>query len=131
LSTWNFYDEKGINVAEGLREIGKFYRTEFILKYLMNKELQQDIREGCNRAEFWNKFQDAVFWGRGGVISSNNTYKQRVSALFLMLIMNAIVFYNKAVFGERIEKKLENIIFSGCVDTLKKWDKLQLVDTAS
>ena len=109
----------------------RFYRTEFILKYLMNKELQQDIREGCNRAEFWNKFQDAVFWGRGGVISSNNTYKQRVSALFLMLIMNAIVFYNKAVFGERIEKKLENIIFIGCVDTLKKWDKLQLVDTAS
>ena len=109
LSTWNFYDEKGINVAEGLREIGKVYRTKFILKYLMNKELQQDIREGCNRAEFWNKFQDAVFWGRGGVISSNNTYKQRVSALFLMLIMNAIVFYNKAVFGERIEKKLDGV----------------------
>jgi TnpA family transposase len=64
LSTWNFYDEKGINVAEGLKEIGKVYRTKFILKYLMNKELQQNIREGCNRAEFWNKFQDGVFWGK-------------------------------------------------------------------
>jgi len=64
LSTWNIYDEKGINVAEGLREIGKVYRTKFILRYLRNKELQQDIREGCNRAEFWNKFQDAVFWGK-------------------------------------------------------------------
>jgi hypothetical protein len=38
----------------------------------MDKELQQDIREGCNRAEFWNKFQDAIFCGKGGVISSNN-----------------------------------------------------------
>jgi TnpA family transposase len=109
LSTWNFYDENGRNVAEGLREIGKVYRTKFILKYLMNKELQQDIREGCNRAEFWNKFQDAVFWGNGGVISSNNTHKQRESALFLMLIMNAIVFYNKAVFGEKIEKDLAGL----------------------
>jgi TnpA family transposase len=109
LSTWNIYDENGVNVAEGLREIGKIYRTKFILKYLMNKELQQDIREGCNRAEFWNKFQDAIFWGNHGVISSNNTHKQQESALFLMLIMNAIVFYNKAVFGQRIEKDLDGL----------------------
>lgn len=109
LSTWNIYDEKGVNVAEGLREIGKVYRTKFILRYLMDKGLQQDIREGCNRAEFWNKFQDAVFWGNGGVISSNNTNKQHASALFLMLIMNAIVFYNKAVFGEKIEKDLDGV----------------------
>ncbi len=109
LSTWNIYDENGINVAEGLREIGKIYRTKFILKYLMNNELQQDIREGCNRAEFWNKFHDAVFWGNGGIISSNNTHKQQESALFLMLIMNAIVFYNKAFFGDRIEKDLDGV----------------------
>jgi len=121
LSTWNIYNGKGINVAEGLREIGKVYRTKFILRFLMNKELQQDIREGCNRAEFWNKFQDAVFWGKGGVISSNNPNQQRASALFLMLVMNALrsvfdqtffkslVFYNKAVFGERIEKELSDV----------------------
>jgi TnpA family transposase len=109
LSTWNIYDENGINVAEGLREIGKVSRTIFILRYMRDKKLQQDIREGCNRAEFWNKFQDAVFWGKEGVISSNNPNQQRESALFLMLVMNAIVFYNKAVFGERIEKDLEGV----------------------
>ena len=109
LSTWNVYDEKGINVAEGLREIGKVYRTKFILRYLMDEELQQDIRKGCNRAEFWNKFQDAVFWGKSGVISSNNPNQQRMSVLFLMLVMNAIVFYNKAVFGERIENELGDV----------------------
>lgn len=109
LSTGNIYDERGINVAEGLREIGKLYRTKFILRYLMDKEMQQDIREGCNRAEFWNKFQDAVFWGKGGVISSNNPNQQRASVLFLMLVMNAIVFYNKAVFGERIVKDMEGM----------------------
>ena len=75
----------------------------------MDKEMQQDIREGCNRAEFWNKFQDAVFWGKGGVISSNNPNQQRVSVLFLMLVMNAIVFYNRAVFGERIVKDLKGV----------------------
>jgi hypothetical protein len=35
----------------------------------MDKELQQDIREGCNRAEFWNKFQDpGFFWKERGNI---------------------------------------------------------------
>ena len=79
------------------------------MKYLMDKELQQDIREGCNRTEVWNKFHDAVFWGKGGVISSNNPNQQLMSALFLMFVMNAIVFYNKAVFGERIAKDLGDV----------------------
>jgi TnpA family transposase len=49
------------------------------------------------------------FLGKGGVISSNNPNQQRASALFLMLVMNAIVFYNKAVFGERIVKDMEGM----------------------
>jgi len=36
-------------------------------------------------------------------------HKQQELALFLMLIMNAIVFYNKAVFGERIAKELDGV----------------------
>lgn len=61
VSTWNIYDEAGFNVMRAVREIGKAARTIFNLNYVMDRELQQEIREGCNRAEFWNKFQDAVF----------------------------------------------------------------------
>jgi len=51
-----------------------------------------------------------LFFGeKSGVISSNNPNQQRASALFLMLVMNAIVFYNKAVFGERIGKELGDV----------------------
>jgi len=78
----------------------------------MDVDLQCEIRAGCNQAEFWNNFQDAVYWGRKGVISSNNPFRQRLSALFMMLIMNAIVFYNKACLGPRIENELGNIKYS-------------------
>ena len=60
----------------------------------------------------------------------------QTNTLFLMSIMNAIVFYNKAFFGEISEKQLdgwpcillsgnistllENIIFSGIVMLLSK-----------
>lgn len=109
VGTWNIYDDTGNNIAEGLREMGKVYRTIFLLRYLMDKELQQEIREGCNRAEFWNKFQDAVFWGRKGVISSNNPLRQAHSSLFLMLVMNAIVFYNRFYLGDHMKNELGHL----------------------
>ena len=108
LGTWNIHDENGCNVAEGLREFGKVYRSCFLLRYLIDANLQQEIRDGCNRAEFWNMFQDAVFWGRKGVISSNNPLQHQKSALFLMLIMNAIVFYNRSVLWNQINNELGN-----------------------
>ena len=90
LSLWRLGHLLGIEIRARFRD----------LNYVMDKELQQEIREGCNRAEFWNKFQDAVFWGKGGVITSNDRIKQQESALFVMLIMNSIVFFNVCVPGD-------------------------------
>ena len=126
LSTWNIYDEAGFNVMRAVREIGKAARTIFNLNYVMDRELQQEIREGCNRAEFWNKFQDAVFWGKGGVISSNDRIKQQESALFMMLIMNSIVFYNACVYGDRSLKRSNGTsltpVFWQYINFLGKYD---------
>lgn len=107
LRSWNIYDGFGNNIGDGIRELGKVSRTLFIMNYLMDEELQLDIRRGCNRAEFWNHFQDAVFWGRKGVIASNNPERQFLSAQFLMLVMNAIVYYNRAELGLIIEERLK------------------------
>ena len=60
----------------------------------MDEDLQHEIQAACNRAEFWNNFQDGVFWGRKGVISSNNPSRQRISVLCLLLLMNSIIYYN-------------------------------------
>ncbi len=112
LSTWNFYDEDGNNLGDGLRELGKVSRTRFILRYLMDESLQQDLQAGCNRSEFWNNFHRAVFWGRGGVISTQDPIRQQVTALCLMLLMNSIVFYNKAELGLTMEECLGDIMAS-------------------
>jgi len=126
LSTWNIYDEAGFNVMGAVREIGKAARTIFILNYVMDKELQQEIREGCNRAEFWNKFQDAVFWGKGGGISSNDRIKQQESALFMMLIMNSIVFYNACIHGDNSSQESDGTsltpVFWHYINFLGKYD---------
>ncbi len=107
-SAQNIFDENGFNVMDALKEIGKVTRTIFILKYIMDPTLKQEIMKGCNRAEFWNKFQDSVFWGKGGTIASNNPQRQQEIALFLMLIMNAIAFYNAHRYSDEIGKYLKS-----------------------
>ena len=107
LSTNNIFDENGFNVMDAIREVGKVTRTIFILNYMMCPDIRQEIREGCNKAEFWNKFQDFIFWGKGRVIASNNPQHQQEIILFLMLVMNAIVFYNAYKYGDEIEKYSE------------------------
>jgi TnpA family transposase len=104
LRTWNLYDVDGMNVIEPLRELGKVVRTKFILDYAMSEDSRQTIREGCNRAETWNSFQEAVFWGHGGRIRTNDSRRQTINALSMMLIMNSIVFFNAEKHGKKLRK---------------------------
>lgn len=119
LRTWNLFDENGMNVMEALRELGKAVRTRFILEYAMSEDLRREIQAGCNRAETWNSFQEAVFWGHGGRMRTNDTRRQAINALCMMLVMNSIVFYN----AERYKKIFQNISGS-CPVT---WEHVRLL----
>ena len=100
---WNLYDENGNNVAAGLRELGKVARTEFLLGYAQDQDLQRKIQKACNDAEAWNSFHEAIFWGNGGKLRSNNPARQEESLLALTLLMNSIVFYNVELYGRELK----------------------------
>ena len=119
LRTWYLYDENGVNVAEVLRELGKAVRTRFILQYASSEDLRREIQAGCNRAETWNSFQDAVFWGHGGRMRTNDTQRQVVNALCMMLLMNSIIFYNATTY-----KKIFKNIRNSCPAT---WEHIRLL----
>lgn len=104
LRRWHLYDENGCNITETLRELGKVARTEFMLKYAQNKDLQRKIRDACNNAEAWNSFHEAIFWGNGGKLRSNNPIHQEETLLALSLLMNSIVFYNVDFYGDLMKK---------------------------
>jgi TnpA family transposase len=102
LRSWNLYDEDGINISEALRELGKAERTGFILCYATDETLRREIRDGCNRAETWNSFQEAVFWGHGGRMRTTDPRRRDINALCMQLIMNSIVFYNALRFKKKL-----------------------------
>jgi TnpA family transposase len=104
LRRWHLFDENGCDIAGALRELGKVARTEFMLRYAQDKDLQRKIRDACNKAEAWNSFHEAIFWGNGGKLRSNDPIRQEEILLALSLLMNSIVFYNVDFCGKELNK---------------------------
>jgi len=104
LRRWHLYNEEGRDIAEAFRELGKVARTEFLLRYAQDDDLQYDIRRACNDAEAWNSFHEAIFWGNGGRLRSNNPRRQEEVLLALSLLLNSIVFFNVEIYGKYLRK---------------------------
>lgn len=104
LRRWHLHDEEGCDIAQALRELGKVARTEFLFRYAQDKNLQCRIRDACNNAESWNSFHEAIFWGNGGKIRSNNPHRQEEILLALSLLLNSIVFYNVDFYSSELRK---------------------------
>jgi len=104
LRRWHLFDDSGFNVMMALRELGKVSRTEFLLRYAGDKDIQRVIRDACNDAEMWNSFHEAIFWGNGGKLRSNDPSRHDEALLALTLLMNSIVFYNVETYGEKLKK---------------------------
>jgi TnpA family transposase len=104
LRRWHLYDDTGCDVGEALRELGKVKRTEYLLRYALERDLQYRIRAACNDAEAWNSFHEAIFWGNGGKLRSNDPVRQEEILLALTLLMNSIIFYNVETYGKELKK---------------------------
>jgi len=100
----HLYDDNGLNVMEAFHELGKVNRTEFLLRYASDEELQLRVRNACNDAELWNSFHEAIFWGNGGKLRSNDPHRQEESLLALTLLMASIVFHNVETYGKQLKK---------------------------
>lgn len=108
--------------SEAVRELGKVARTEFMLRYAQDKDLQCRIRDACNDAEAWNSFHEAIFWGNGGRLRSNDPVRQEEILLALSLLMNSIVFYNVDLYGQKLKRsKARTPVFWDHVQVLGKY----------
>jgi TnpA family transposase len=85
---------------QGLLELGKAVRTIFLCRYLYSKDLRIEIHEGLNVVELWNDFNDLIFFGKCGEISSNRRESHEYSMLCLHLLQNCLVYINTLMIQE-------------------------------
>lgn len=87
---------------QALKEFGRIIKTIFLLQYINEVELRQQIEYQLNVVELSHKFADAVFFGRSGEFYEASEELQKVVAACRVLIQNAIILWNYLYISKKI-----------------------------
>jgi TnpA family transposase len=75
------------------RDLGRIFKTEFILQYLSEPELRGRIRRGLLKVEQLHALARDVFYGRRGRINARELWEQMNTCSCLTLILACIVYW--------------------------------------
>ena len=87
-------DSKKNRLYQAFRELGRIVRTVFLLKYISDIKLREQITASTNKVEAYNGFSKWLFFGGDGVISENDPEEQEKRIKYNDLVANAVIFQN-------------------------------------
>ncbi|ETT84591.1 MULTISPECIES: Tn3 family transposase [Bacillus] len=87
-------DSKKNRLYKAFRELGRVVRTVFLLKYISDIKLREQITASTNKVEAYNGFSKWLFFGGDGVISENDPEEQEKRIKYNDLVANAVIFQN-------------------------------------
>jgi TnpA family transposase len=79
---------------QAFRELGRIVRTVFLLKYISDIKLREQITASTNKVEAYNGFSKWLFFGGDGIISENDPEEQEKRIKYNDLVANAVIFQN-------------------------------------
>jgi TnpA family transposase len=89
------------------RELGMAVRTIFLLRYIIDMNLRQQITSTTNKIESYNGFIDWIRFGGEGIITNNNPVEQEKRIKYSELVANAIILHNTVDMTIAINKLLK------------------------
>jgi TnpA family transposase len=104
---------------QALREFGRIIKTRFLLTYIDDVSLRQQIEKQLNKVENANKFSRAVFFGNSGEYFYATKEEQDIASNALRLIQNSIICWNYLYFSNLLAKEKDPEQQSKIVNALK------------
>jgi TnpA family transposase len=104
---------------QALREYGRIVKTRFILSYIDDVDLRQQIEKQLNKVESVNKFSKAIFFGNSGEYFYANKDEQDIASNSLRLIQNSIICWNYLYFSDKLAKEKDTEAKKRIVESLK------------
>lgn len=86
------------------RELGRVVRTVFLLQFISNAQLRQQITAATNKVESYHGFAKWFFFGGDGIIASNDSEKQEKMVKYNDLVANAVIFQNVVDLTEVLQQ---------------------------
>jgi len=90
---------------QALLELGRAIRTTYLCDYLSSKELRIEVEEVLNVIENWNSGNNFIFFGKRGIISSNDDIDQELSILGLHLLQSSLTYINTLMMQQILRKE--------------------------
>jgi TnpA family transposase len=78
-------------------ELNKLLGSIFILEYIDNQKLREDVQKSLNYGEYYHKLKKKVVSLLGGRIKNSEEYDQVVYQYSSMLLCSIIVYYNSLI----------------------------------
>jgi TnpA family transposase len=75
------------------RDLGRIFKTEFILKYMSEPQLRRRIRRGLLKVDQLHALARDVYYGRRGRINAHELHEQMNSCSCLTLILACIIYW--------------------------------------
>jgi len=75
------------------RELGRVFKTEFVLQYMAEPQLRAKVRRGILKVEQLHALARAVYYGNRGRITAREVYDQINACSCLTLILACIIYW--------------------------------------
>jgi len=75
------------------RELGRIFKTEFVLQYMAEPQLRAKVRRGLLKVEQLHALARAVYYGNRGRITAREVYDQINACSCLTLILACIIYW--------------------------------------
>ncbi|GAB3742010.1 Tn3-like element ISSod9 family transposase [Spirosoma lituiforme] len=99
----NSYDRQH-PLYRALRDLGRLFKTEYILGYINDPQLRKTVEGILTRVEHANRFAKAVNLGNNGEFSWATYQEQLIAEGCKRLIMNAINYWNLLYLSEQLKR---------------------------
>ena len=99
----NSYDRQH-PLYRALRDLGRLFKTEYILRYISEPQLRETVEGILTRVEHANRFAKAVNLGNNGELGWATYQEQLIAEGCKRLIMNAINYWNLLYLSEQLKR---------------------------
>ena len=91
-------------LAKALLHLGQLVRTIYLLRYMSNSPIRQQVRTQLNRGEARQDLAQRLFFADQGMFRSGDYYQMMNRASCLSLLSNAVLVYNTVRIGRVLER---------------------------
>jgi TnpA family transposase len=89
---------------KALWELDNIYMSLYVLDYIDDQTLRQNVQRALNRGEAYHQLQRAITHPNGGKFKGTTEYDISIESDCSRLIANAIIYYNAAMLSSLLDR---------------------------